>query len=246
MLLLAAAVPVGATSAHVQTAFGQTTVSATTVSVTLTTTAAHGAVVTFISSNSCASDESGGAITQSGGGDTLTLGPAEVTGADGCTRQYYNCNIAGGSTTYGFTWGNASIASIFATEISGQATTNCFDTSQGEAGSTATTHQITATPTLAQADEIAIAVWNLDGSGTSTPTSVDSSFTIPTNGGQAGSGITGTRGVLAHLVTSSTTGVGVTLTSANAIASGVLGTYKGAAAAGNSPGLLLLGVGGVH
>lgn len=177
-----------------------------------------------------------GVISQSSG-DTTTATTAENddAGASSYIATRVVRNVAGGATTFTFSWagvgGNAMMYLVETTPLNATP----LDVFATEASSTATTHLDGPTAAIADATELAIAVWNADGSSASTP-SVDNSFTIPTNGDVMGAGVSDCRACLAYKdVTSAPT---VTLTTtASVTAFGLLATFRLPAGGGGGPTL---------
>ncbi len=216
-------------SAHVQTQWNEAA-SAESISVTLTLTAGNGVVVSFISPNVGLSALVGLAQTA---GDTLTLATS-LDGSGLYTAQYVKQTVAGGSTTFTFAWTGATAINMFVTEVTNLAASP-FDQSASSGFSIATTKTSGTTGTLSQADEFVVATFNLDGSGSTSLTSVSNGFTVPTNGDQMGSGHLGGRALLAYKVVSTTAGVETTLTVSDTIAaSAIIATYKSATTGSSS------------
>ncbi len=211
-------------AAHVQTAFHDAN-PVSTISVTLTLTAANAVIVTLISGGVGLGSLSGLAQTA---GDTLTLaGSLDNSGT--YQAQYINYSVAGGSTTFTFTWTGATYMSLYAEEVSGLMAAGA-DQVASTVSAVSTTLSSGTTATLSQADEFALATWNLDGSGSTSLTSVSNSFTVPANGSQLSTAVP--RALLAYKVVSATTAVETTATLGDASTwTGLIVTYKAAATA---------------
>jgi hypothetical protein len=158
-------------------------------------------------------------------GDPTFATPAELN--DGGTGFYVGYrvanNVVGGATTYTFASTGGVNAMMFLVETTPLHPTP-VDVFATEASSAATTHLVGPTGALIDPTEFALAVWNAGGSATNTP-SVDTGFTIPTNGNAMGAGITDCRACLAYL--DCTTAPSVTLTSTASItAFGVLAALR--------------------
>lgn len=210
--------------AHVQTQ-SNTVAAGTSISVSITTTAGR-MVVVNIASYFAATN-----LTQTAG-DTLTQA-FENTG-NAIARQYYACNVAGGATTFTFTTtGTAGDALVlFVSEFSGNATTNCFDTSaQGSYVGSGAAVGTGTTGTTAQADEVAVAFLNAMGGGPTSVSSMSNSYTVPTNGDRLS--VSGASyGAVATLVLAATGTTTTTFTMADVnLGVAMVGTYKGGAAA---------------
>lgn len=219
---------------HVQTNTGAATSTSSTLTASYTQ---HNGVVISLLFNDNATNV--GTITQTAG-DTATVTSALMDSGGTYVIQYYVADIsATGSMTFTFSH-NSVPWRIFITEISGQATSSLFDTWAGTTASFATTHSSGTTATLAQADEIAIAVFHADGSGTTNFTSATNGFTVPSNGNQLGSSVTVPRALLLTKVTTSTSAVETTVTTDSMTSTGLVGTYK-AAAVGGSPTITWVG-----
>ena len=216
-------------AAHVQTQQNNVN-NGTSLSVTLTLTAGNAVIVTLCADTSLAGL---GSPTQSAG-DTLAF--TCDNSLNPYVAQYLNHAVAGGSTTFTFTWSNPQLVRLFVTEVSGLVTSSAFDkTAVDGAGTTnATTHSSGTTATTTQADEFALAAFNVDGSGTNTLSSLTNSFTVPTNGNQNdGAGPISPKCVIAYKVLSAAGTVETTATfSDNTSGNGMVGTYKAAAAGG--------------
>ncbi len=192
--------------------------SAESISVTLTLTAGNGVVVTFISGGVGLGSLGGFAQTA---GDTLTLA-ADINSGGTYQAQYYKKTVAGGSTTFTFGWTGATYIALYVTELSGL---DVVDVSASTALTSGTSVSSGTTATTAQADEIAIATFNLDGSGSTSFGSISNGFTIPTNGDNMAG--TAPRSLLCYKVLSATGAIETTLASGDGMAvTGLIATYK--------------------
>ncbi len=207
-------------ASHVQTAWNETA-SGESISVTLTLTAGNGVVVTLMTPAVGSASLVGLAQTS---GDTL-LFAAGIDNSGTYQQQYSKTSVAGGSTTFTFTWGGATQASLYVTEISSLST---FDQSASTPFAITPTPSSGTTGALDQADEIAIATFNLDGSGSTAFTSVSNGFTVPANGNHMGGGIVGGRSLLAYKVVADTSAVETTLTGDNMAVTGLVCMYRAA------------------
>ncbi len=223
-------------AAHVQTVSNEA-LSVNTLGITLTLTAGNAVILTLMADTSLGGLTGGGALTPPGG-TAFTFENA----VNPYSAQFAVFGVSAGSTTYTFNWTNNQNVRLFATEVSGL-TASGFDQSAVASVTSATTHATGTTGTLAQADEIAIAIFNADGSGSTTLTGVSNSFTIPTNGDQiTGVGAAGPIGATAYLVTAATTGVTTTFTDTNGtLGAAMIGTYMATAAAVGTPFFMQLG-----
>lgn len=218
-LLLLFSSPLFSAIAHVQTA-SATAAAGTTISVTLTLTAGNAVVGIFLHHNS-ANPPVG--LSQTAG-DTLTLATSSFTSGE-YTRFGVNHSVAGGSTTFTYTWTNTLISALYIMEISGMTSSSSFDVQANNASTTATTHSSGTTGTLAQPNQIAIAAFNGNGSGPTTFTSVSNGYTVPTNGNRLG-GASNFQSLVCYLITSSTSGQETTLTTSNMTGHGQIATFK--------------------
>ncbi len=228
-------------AAHVQTAVNSV-LSATTISVTLTTTTNNAVIVTFMADTSLPGLTGGPAMGGNSAGDTLAFCFEALVNP--YMMQTANYAVAGGSTTYTYTWANAQNVTMFVTEVSGLLASSAFDQSAASGVTTATTHSTNTTGTLSQAAEFVLAAWNGDSSGTTALSgSPSNSFTIPTNGNLIdGNSTQFPKAVVAYLVVNATTGVESTLTTNdNLLGEGMVGTYKAAAGAAGTPFFMQLG-----
>jgi hypothetical protein len=208
-------------SAHVQT---DVTLAAanTTTSKTITLTTGNAVIVTLFWDTSLAGV---GTVNQTAG-DTVAL-VASINHGGIYQAQYLCHSVAGGSTTFTFTWSGSTPSSIVVTEVSGLAASSAFDQTASNNSAVSATHTSGTTPTLSQADEFAYATWHGDSSGTTGFTSVSNGFTVPTNGSSLSGASNGCRYVVAYKAVSATTAVESTLTMAdNWFATGLIATYK--------------------
>jgi hypothetical protein len=185
----------------------------------ITTTAGNSIVVFVVNTAPTA----GFTITQTSG-DATTATAAEND--DSGQAWYVTCrvarNVAGGATTFTFTISDVN-AMMFLVETTPLNATS-LDVFAIEASSAATTHAVGPTSAIADATELALAVWEAGGSTASTP-SVNNSFTIPTNGNVMGAGVTDCRACLAYLDCTSAPSVTLT-TTASVTALGLLATFR--------------------
>ncbi len=218
-------------AAHIQTESNVVLGGVTSISKTLTLTAGNGVVVNVLVLN----HSSGGAgpITQTSG-DTVVL-KASIDDGGSYTVQYANASVSGGSTTFTFTTGNASDLVLFVSEFS---SASDFDVSASTTQTIANSHSSGTTATLAQADSFAVAVWNGDGSSGKAFDSITNGFTVPTNGDVLATGVS----LVAYKVLAATTAVETTMSvivGGSYAATGLIGVYKAAAAAGGQRFLLV-------
>jgi hypothetical protein len=89
-------------------------------------------------------------------GNAYTQGAHWLTGTD--DYVYYTCNAAGGADTITVTLNSSSYAGIIAADISGNATTSCFDQSGTGATNFASSFSVTTGGSVAQAKELVIGV----------------------------------------------------------------------------------------
>jgi hypothetical protein len=231
LCLLSGAVPSLAAIVHVQTVSTDTT-SASTISQTVTLTAGNAAIVTLMINEN---KTNVGTVNQTAGDTTTSRCNIDNSGTYQEQRDVYS--VAGGSTTFTFTWTTAATARIFVTEVSGLTTTG-FDKTASTAQTTNTTHDSGTTATLTQAAEFALASFHADGSGTTNFTSATNSYIVPTNGNQLGAG-KNMRGLIAYLITAATTATNTVITTDNVIADGLIGTYKGASVANSTTSFMM-------
>ena len=204
-------------ASHVQTVTAEG--ASTSASVTLTTTAGNGVIVTLLYNNNKAAV---GTITQTSG-DTVGSINVELDSGGTYTVQRNHDNVAGGSTTFTFT-ATSQTWRIYITEWSGQFKSGSFDKSAKTNQASTSTPSSGTTGTLSQSDEFAVAVWNGDSSGETTVTSYSNSFTSGNNDWGAGETL---RGSTAWKVIAGTSGVQTTLTLGDpATVSALIGTYK--------------------
>jgi hypothetical protein len=206
---------------HVQTQ-SQTVASGTSISVAITTTAGN-MVVANIASYFSATN-----LTQTAG-DTLTQ--AFENTANAISRQYYDCSVAGGATTFTFTTtGTAGDALVLlVSEFSGNAATLCFDVSaQGSYVASGTAFATGTTGTTAQADEVAVAFLNTMGAGPTALNAVSNAYVVPTNGGLTNVGGSANYAAVAYGILTATGTTTTTFTLADAVGGvAMVGTYKG-------------------
>ena len=219
--------------AHVQTV-NSGGLSVGTISATLTLTAGNAVVVNLLTYSQAVTP------TQTAG-DTLTIRKDFVSGGLRI-NQYDSLSVAGGSTTFTFTFATVSAVRIFVTEISGLAKSAAFDVSaDGGADTTSTTHSSGTTATTAQANEICIAAMNSDGAGGSGSNTVSQSFTIPTNGDAPGTDSGGLKSTLAYKIVSATGTFETTFTSLSTDGDAIICTYKAAVLLVSTFGLMGVG-----
>lgn len=205
--------------AHVQTI--TSAANDTTISATLTLTPGNAVIVTAIWDTSLSGMDG---LAQTAG-DTLTE-RASLDDSGAFQQHYSNYSVAGGSTTFTFTWNSAQTARLFVTEISGMATSDAFDQSASATQTVATTHSTGTTGTLSQAAEICIASIHGDASGSTTLVGFSNGFTVPTNGDQL---TTFPKALLAYKIVSATDAVETTATTNdNLVGTGLISTYKAA------------------
>jgi hypothetical protein len=205
-------------AAHVQTLYSNGH-NVTTLTTTITTTAGNDVIVTLLLYSTDSTP------TQTAG-DTLTNTINRTTG--GIIQKQYNAHaVAGGSTAYTFTFTSSQSSGLFVTEVSGLS--GAFDISRLGQNKGASTTFPTGTATPTQAD-FCVAVLNLDGGGANSGLSVDSGYTVPTNGdATAFGGVDTMKAATAYLATAGAAGMTFTVAS-NSAGEAVVGCYKVAAA----------------
>ena len=183
--------------------------------ITLTLTAGNAVIVSLHT-------YTGGTGPAQTAGDTLVL-RQQIDDADAHTFQYSNFSVVGGSTTFTFTYGGVNFARLFVSEFSGGL--NEFDVSSGAQLTNSASHSSGTTAATAQAEELAYANFNADGSGTTSLVSISNDFIIPTNGNQlAGATM---KGLVAYKILASIGAQETTLVTGDVIdMNAAIGTYK--------------------
>jgi hypothetical protein len=166
-------------------------------------------------------------------GDAL-VGIIDHDNAGNLQRWYIAEAVAGGSTLFRLAWGNAQPAGMFVLELAGL-TASPVDQSATQNFTSGSSCSSGTTGALADAIELAIAMFNLDGSGTTNFTSLTNGFAAPANGNQIGSGHTGARAFLCSKVTAATDPVETTLNTDGAIYIASVVTFKLAGTGGGKP-----------
>ena len=216
---------------HVQTQWAETpNQSSLDLSVTLTLGAGNGVLLGFQGGSSLAGF---GGISQTDG-DALT---PILTHNNSAILQilYLAESVSGGSTLFKFAWGNPQGAGMFVMELAGLMGSP-FDQSAIQNAIFDTSTPSGTTPALSQASEIAIATWNLDGSGTTNFEGLENGFTIPTNGNQMlGGGHTGIKALTCYKVVSSTDPVETMMHTDGCVSTATIVTLKLASAGGGKP-----------
>lgn len=200
-------------AAHVQTA-ANSGGATDTISVTLTLTAGNAAYVALLTFGSST-------WTQTAG-DALTL----IDDNSGQIRLYYDCAVAGGSTTFTFQMDNPSaFPTMFVSEFSGsQASCDDQHTTNSDGTPTTTTSSGT-TGTTTQASEVVYALFSNDID--TTFVSISNGFTVPANGDRLTSVSSGVRGLVAYKIVGAIGTHETTLTAADARTwRNIIGTFK--------------------
>lgn len=238
------------TGDHFSPAFVQTKqaqgVSATTVSATFTSSTTSGnAIVVGV-----AEFTAGGAFSSitDNKSNTYTVDAVSGTGGTNKARVVSALNITGGSShQVTANSGVGGFISFVADEFSGLATSSAADQSNTSTdGSAVTTHTVSSTGTLAQADELVFGMGAANSLGGGTITNGDGTYTSPSDHGIPGAA--GENGIAAYKPVSATTAVDWTSwnTSAAAAAASALMTYKAAAAASTDAVPLYQSIGGFN
>ena len=209
----------GGGMAHVQTV-NNSVGSGSAITVTLTTTAGHLIVVNIFSYYNATT------FTQSGAGDTLTQ--AFTNSGNGLSRQYYNCNSAGGSRTFTMTitGGTTDVIGMFVSEFSGNVTSSCFDVSaQGTYVGSGTSFASGTTATTTTTNAVGVAFFQTGGTGPGANlTAASNSYVIPTGGNTVS---TGYGGVAYKVLTATGTQTTTFTTDISIPGIAMIGTYKG-------------------
>lgn len=208
------------------------------------TTTAHNTIFVFLNRDGDTS-----AATQSPVTDTLSS-RVSVAGSGVGSATYTNYDVGGGSTAYTFTF-TSTTWRIAACEFSGMDTTQtATDGTAGTLGFTSspTPFTVTAGGATTNANDLIIADWNLNGSGSTSVVSTLGNDASPWTRPASGTVITGgsVEFVIAYIIVSATGTYGCTLITADGISGdATVGAYKAAAAAGSSSthNSLILGVG---
>lgn len=201
-----------------------TVASASSIGVTITPTSGNAIIVIFI--DGAVSLSSLGTLTVPSGYTTK----ASINSGGSYQEHAINYSVSGGSQTPTYSWtGGAIAAGLYALEISGMLNAGFDQTNSQTFVNSSTTIASGTTGTLAQAAEIAVASWNLDGSFHTTLVSLSNSYTAaPTNGDQTGN--TTQPALLAYLITNSTAATSSTETTTDACSgTGLISTWEAAA-----------------